>query len=379
MNPMEIALGWLEGWGDHPPEPTIDEPVPEPRTALQRKVLTALQHPPCGVAFSGGRDSSTLLAIAVDLARREGLATPIPVTTIHPDAPETDESDWQELVIGHLDIDDWVRLTLHDELDIIGPLATPLLRRHGVFWPPMLYGDIPLLEVLRGGTLLTGEGGDEVLGIDDHRIAPFTRVVRSPRTFQRRHLKQMAVAVTPARVRAHRDLQRPDTQAPWLKAPARAEMRAVMLEQQAAERLSYAASVRAGCRIRANVLADRNEDLVAREYDVELMSPFTDPFIVESLARDGGRLGRGDRTTVLRWLVGDLLPDAVLSRTSKALFNDTFLTDHTREFARRWSGAGVDPELVDVGVLRERWMSEDFEGLAASLLQAAWLATDGTP
>ena len=68
--------------------------------------------------------------------------------------------------------------------------------------------------------------------------------------------------------------------------------------------------------------------------------------------------GGGDRTAVLRRLVPDLLPDAVLSRTSKAAFNDAYLAGHTREFARTWDGTGVDESLVDAEALRRAWLAE---------------------
>ena len=376
MSPMEIVLGWVDGWVDQPPESPIDEPVPDPRTALEHEILTALRRPPCGVSFSGGRDSSTILAIAVDLARREGLPAPIPITKVFPDAPETDESTWQELVIGHLDVEDWVRLTLHDELDLVGPLATSLLVRYGSVWPPLLHSDIPVLEVVRGGSLLTGEGGDEVLGVDAHRIAPITRLIRTPRAMRRRHVIAIAQAVAPARWRARQQLNDPDAGQRWLRPPAVELLRQILLEEERHRPLGFAASVRNVRLERSVVLAGANEQVLASEYDVSLSQPLTNPLLIEALARDGGWLGSGFRTTNFRRFVGDLLPDAALARTSKVDFDTTFMTHLTSEFADGWSGEGLDDELVDVDLLRDIWRSDERSGLSASLLQAAWLATD---
>ena len=48
----------------------------------------------------------------------------------------------------------------------VGPLASTRLVDHGVLWPPKLAGDRPSIEVVPGGSLIDGEGGDEVLGDD---------------------------------------------------------------------------------------------------------------------------------------------------------------------------------------------------------------------
>lgn len=108
MTPLEIASGWVGGL-DPPPEETSEVPA-HPLEALKAILLPALERQPCAVAFSGGRDSSAILAVAVDLARREGLPLPVPVTNVFPDAPETDELVWQELVIRHLALGEWERL-----------------------------------------------------------------------------------------------------------------------------------------------------------------------------------------------------------------------------------------------------------------------------
>jgi asparagine synthase (glutamine-hydrolysing) len=49
----------------------------------------------------------------------------------------------------------------------------------------------------------------------------------------------------------------------------------------------------------------------------------------------------------MRHLFGDLLPRAVLERSTRAIFTDAVFTEHTREFARQWNGDGVDTDLVD--------------------------------
>ena len=142
---------------------------PSPRDAMERVVLGAVSRPPCVVGFSGGRDSSAVLAVAVHVARREGLPSPIPVTRVFADVPESDETEWQELVIRHLGITEWIREPIDDEMDVLGPLAQARLRRHGVLWSPLLHGDDYSLGHARGGSLLDGEGGDDVCDPAPHR------------------------------------------------------------------------------------------------------------------------------------------------------------------------------------------------------------------
>ena len=91
--PFDIASGTVLGVG--PPTLRAVPPVaPDPLAALGRAVLPALRRPPCVVSFSGGLDSS-VLAVAVRMARWEGLPDPVPVTWRFTGAPRADESSWQ--------------------------------------------------------------------------------------------------------------------------------------------------------------------------------------------------------------------------------------------------------------------------------------------
>ncbi|MFL5910985.1 MAG: asparagine synthase-related protein, partial [Gaiellaceae bacterium] len=97
---------------------------PVPLEALERALLPALARPPCGVAFSGGRDSSALLAAAVRAARRAGLEEPVAVTLRFPGRARAEESRWQELVARAVGLERWEILEIGDELDFVGPLTT---------------------------------------------------------------------------------------------------------------------------------------------------------------------------------------------------------------------------------------------------------------
>ena len=72
-------------------------------------------------------------------------------------------------------------------------------------------------------------------------------------------------------------------------------------------------------------------------------------------------------------LVGDLLPPALLNRSTKARFDEVFWTEHSRELVADWNGEGVDSELVDLDRLREEWSKPTPEAHTFTLLQSVWL------
>jgi hypothetical protein len=375
MTRTEIAFGYLFGHAGvlEPPDCLRQTP----REALERVISLALRRPPCGVAFSGGRDSSAVLAVATHVARRDGLAEPIPITKVFPGVKDSQESEWQETVLHHLGLEEWQRVVLTDELDLVGPLAGAHLVDHGVVWPPTVHGDAPVVELLPGGSLLDGEGGDEVLGVAAHRIAPVTRLVRAPRSVRRHGPAAALEAAAPPPIRnrrIRRHLHAVDV--PWLRPAARDALVAELARVEGTAPLSFAASVRTVPRRRSQVVMAHNRRALARRHDVDVASPLLHPEFVHALARDGGFFGRGDRTAALRALVADLLPDVVLTRATKAVFGGAFWADPTRAFVEAWTGDGLDDDLVVVDELRRLWLSDRHNALTSALLQAAWLATN---
>ncbi len=375
---MEIAHGWVFGPSDNTPPPVVRNA--DPRAILEDLVLHALRRPPCGVMFSGGRDSSAVLAIATHVARREGLADPIPITASFPAASRSQETDWQELVVSHLGINDWERFQFGDELDLIGPLAAPLLRRHGSIWSAMVHVDQPFLAFAAGGSLLTGEGGDEILGSEVHRIHPVAKVRRRKKISGMAEAKSMAYALAPARARiAHQRRHGMPQPSPWLKGEARDALRQGYASFERARLLSFSTSVRAMANTKGSTVLAHNREVLARHRDVELSSPILDHAFVGTLAGRAGFFGLGRRRDVLRLLVSDLLPDKVIARQTKAFFDQAFLGDRSRAFAESWTGEGLDSNLIDAEALRAEWLSERPSGLTFPLLQAAWLASQAAP
>ena len=302
----------------------------------------------------------------------------MPITRVFPGITEAEESAWQERVVRHLGLGEWHRVVLHDEVDAIGPLARTRLVEHGVLWPPNLAGDVPLIEAVPGGSVIDGEGGDEVLGDESHRVAEVQQLVREPWPLRKRRLRAALEAAAPARVRTSRARRHWASQLTWLT-PAGRELWLDTLAREEGQRpLSYAASLLMVPRKRKQVLAARNRRLLAARSDVEITSPLLHQDFIRALARRGGALGPGDRTAVLRGLVPDLLPDDVLARTSKGEYTRCYMGRPTREFAAR---------LVRGGRRSRSWSSPTTCGgcgrrrtpaaPTAALLQAAWLAGKG--
>lgn len=74
-------------------------------------------------------------------------------------------------------------------------------------------------------------------------------------------------------------------------------------------------------------------------------------------AGHGRSIGFTDREKAMRSLLGDMVPDAVLSRSSKASFHSVFWGPNTRRFVSRWSGAMPYPDLVDAPKVVAKWQA----------------------
>jgi asparagine synthase (glutamine-hydrolysing) len=369
--PLEIAVGAV--LGEEPAEPELpgaDEASGSPRVELERALLSALERPPCAVSFSGGRDSSVLLAIAVAVARREGLEPPIAVSARFVNAPGTGESEWQELVASHLRLADWVRVEVDDELDLVGPVASSLLRRYGVLHPPHVGLFTLLAESTRCRTLVTGFGGDQVfggwIGIRDSdrlpggigRVAAVAAYGSSPRWLRRRVLRR----------------ELPDR--PWLTAAGKEAFERRWLAAAASEPPTWSGYLRWLARRRSMASVRRSFDLVLGERDVRPVHPLLERRFLAALAAAGGRTGLGPRQALLRFVAGDVLPPALVERETKAHFHHAYFRGPSRAFARRWDGTGLDPALVEPDPLRHAWLGRWPRGSSALALQAAWLASE---
>lgn len=346
----------------------------EPFAAFRAVVLEALRRPPCLVSFSGGRDSSAVLAVAAAAAREEGLPLPIPATTRFRSAGGSDEAEWQERTIQHLGLEDWVRVDVGDELDCVGPIAGKLLRRHGVLWPPNAHFHEPLTAAASGGSLLTGVGGDEVFSVS--RWARAAAVLARQTRPTPRDLARIAVALGPTAFRA-RVLGRagpPDL--PWLTSQARQRAWKALLGEAAREPLRWSQRFAWLRGLRYVEVGLASLSAIASDADVRISHPFFDRSFLVALAGLPPARRFEKRSEGMMKLFGSVLPADVVQRPGKAEFGAALTAAPSRELARAWDGEHVDPALVDVEALRSRWTRGIVDG-TETLLQHVWLCADG--
>lgn len=361
------------------------EPLPErshlqsPRAALEAVVLAGLQRPPCAVSFSGGVDSSVVLALATHVARREGLPLPIPITNRFPNVDEADETYWQERVVAHLGLEDWTRLEWDDELDILGPVATTILRRHGILAPFNSHFHYPLLERVAGGSLLSGIGGDELF--DNVSRATAAQVLIQRRRPRVRELRSVAFALAPRPVRARvkaRLYRGVYERYRWIRTRERRRLARAHTDWESRDSLRADRALREwwwrSRRVQSNIAGKR---VLAADFDVRMHNPLLDPDVLTECARAGGTvgLGRGSRGRGFGLLVGDLLPAEILHRRSKASFDSPFWNRHARAFVAQWDGRGIDREDVDIEALRAEWSKTPPDPHSFVQLHRAWLAS----
>lgn len=364
---LEIASGVMLGPDDSAgvlPRDTQAKPI----EALEDLIRSVLSKPPCFVSFSGGRDSSAVLALASNLARREGLELPVPVTMRFPHAPATDEGDWQEQVVRHLGIDDWVRLALEAELDCVGPVARDALARHGLFWPFNAHFLLPALREAKAGTLITGIFGDQVFS--PSWLSRPASVLRGARP-RRSDLYLMGLALSPRPLRRAILRHRNPLSFPWLTEEALREMADNWATSQAEHSLSWSRDLDWWWRRRQLHVGLWWLDRLAADMGSRVVHPFGEPEFLAALARKGR--GYPNRNAVMETLFSRVLPEQVLHRQSKAEFGQVFFTETARQVVTELDSLYLDDRLVDLHVLRKMWLSNKHDGRTMSLLQAAWL------
>ncbi len=328
-------------------------------------MLPALRRPPCLVSFSGGLDSSFVLAVAARTARREGLPPPVPCTWRFVGAPRADESAWQERVLDAVPLPDWVVLEADDDLDLVGPVAQQVLARHGLLHPVNVHLHAPILDRAAGGSVLTGVGGDQVLS-----------GWRRPGT---QTLRRRVHAAVPRGLRARVRQHRGDDAFPWLSRDASRRVVAALLRERAAEPARFDR--------RPPWHADRRDLAVScaslaqlgAAADVLVVNPLVDPVFARVLADGSGHRQVPARSALLAELAAGVLPAEVTAARPKAHFLEVFFRSPTRQLLSQWDGEGLDANLVDLTRLRDAWSRWPVPGGTAPLVQQLWLSVHRPP
>lgn len=347
------------------------------RSVLHDLVVAGLSRPPCVISFSGGRDSSALLAVTADAARKEGLPLPVAATFRYEGEPETEETEWQELVVRHVGVGDWEKLDIGNAHDVLSPAARELLLDEGLCFPASLSAKTVINTRAAGGTVMSGEGGDEIFG--RRRSTVFKKVVKDPAMLRkRRGLREAALYLGPQASRSYtwrralgNGLSSPLS---YLKKDVFEGLIARLAAHQTSEPFDNSKSL--AWHLRRKLIVRHQESLTALALrdNARHFDPFLDPRFVAAYARQVRPFGLLSRTHAMRFLFADMLPDSVLTRESKAVFNRAMLTDVARDFALNWKGGGINTDYVDVDALRAAWLSDWPPVQSFCLMQQAWLS-----
>ena len=220
--------------------------------------------------------------------------------------------------------------------------------------------------------MITGFGGDSVIGgwIRAHaaEVMAFRAVPRPSDSLM------FGYALSPRAIRAvamRMQLTRP----PWMREGAYREFNALRIAELSSRPVRRDKFLRWESRLRRSAFAESTFARLAADVDAQAFHPLHDRRFVAALERDLGARGGGDRTSIMRRVFAKDLPDDVLARSGKANFAVAYFRNYTREFARRWDGIGLDPELVDPEPLRKAWLEWIVDPRAALALQAAWISS----
>jgi hypothetical protein len=184
-----------------------------------------------------------------------------------------------------------------------------------------------------------------------------------------------ATAPRPVRRRLHERYYRGRLSLPWLRPGAQREVVRHFAREAVAQPVNWDAWVRRywwHCRYRTTACASLDR-VIADAGDAWGVHPLCDAEFLVRITAERRQLGFRNRTQAMEALFGDLLPQSILSRSSKSRFNTAMWEHHARRFDAQWDGSGVDESIVDVGALRREWSLPRPDARSFSLAQQAWL------
>src|SRR5262249_22707362 len=108
------------------------------------------------------------------------------------------------------------------------------------------------------------------------------------------------------------------------------------------------------------------------DWDVVFAHSLHDLGFLAALAAPPSEHRRRTRSQAMEALIGDLLPPAVLRRSTKSHFAEVLWGPESLRLAAAWDGEGADPELVDVVRLCRTWSAPQPNTQTITLLQSVW-------
>ena len=165
---------------------------------------------------------------------------------------------------------------------------------------------------------------------------------------------------------------------PWLRQQAKRRVIELLACEAAAETRRLKERLAWWQQLRYLEVGAASLGLLARDTDTLILHPLQAPLFWNAVAAAWGPHGFADRTEGVRRLFGDLLPEPIVTRSSKTTFDKVFWTERARSFARGWDGSGVPLQWVDARALARHWAGSRpivpssflFGGLAGFSLRA---------
>ncbi|MSW52653.1 MAG: hypothetical protein F2817_17415 [Actinobacteria bacterium] len=380
LTDREIAYGFPIGMSDSSIQenspPMRRGPSDHPIQVLDTILLNALTKSPCVITFSGGRDSSLLLARAAMVAKKHGLPGPVALTHRYPaEDVDAQETVWQHRVVDHLRLLDlpveWIINDVTTEFDILGKPLTDLLTMNGrPFFPPASGASLFDYQFAAGGSLVTGEFGDELFA--NSRSYRFRRSISELKYSGRTSMRRVVRPLFPSMRSIGAEEIAMLTGITWLTEDALHGLFA-SVKQAADDDFGWKSEVRRKLKTRAVQVSLETRDRIAGLFDCIPVDPFLDFQFIDSWFGHIDYFGIS-RSQSMRLLSDGMLPDSVIDRESKAFFNRSRFGEDTKSFAAKWDGAGIESPDVDVSRLRDAWMQNLVTLQSAMLLQQAWLS-----
>ena len=235
------------------------------------------------------------------------------------------------MVVRHVGATDWERISFTDELDLIGPVAQTVLRRWGPCFPFNAHFGLPTFPLARHGCYVTGIGGDEIFQLSERNhlgalLAGRERSSAPPSSHRRPGPAPRRRPLPPLRA-GH---ARPGVAQ---AGDAGDEFKRRMADDHARQPIWNA----------RDLLDDfwRDRGRLALTSTLASLRRFLRDGARAPLRRPPVPLGRGParprtgwlrREDAMRELFGDLLPDPLILRRSKARFSHPFFSTFSRSF-----------------------------------------------